>query len=272
MNLKWTIFINLTGAVLLLAGLFLFRPKERAVTVPAGARAGDIFLEPCTVKMGGIRYKADCGTLVVPENRSNPDSRLIALPVKRIHSPSDNPAEPISYLAGGPGQSNMNFDPPAWLLARHDVVMVGYRGVDGTSKLDCPEVSDAMTGVNGDLLSPASLDHMSAAMQVCSDRLQAAGVDLGGYTIPEVVKDMETARSALGYARINLLSESYGTRVAQIYAYMYPSSVLRSAMIGVNPPGHFLWLPATADAQVEYYAGLCRGLDSPDAGLLSEHR
>ncbi len=258
MNLKWIIFISLTGAVLLLAGLSLFRSKKRAVTVPTGARAGDIFLEPCIVKMGGIRYNADCGTLVVLENRSDPDSRLIALPVKRIHSPSNNPAKPIFYLAGGPGQSNMNFDPPVWLLEWHDVVMVGYRGVDGTSKLDCPEVSDAMTGVNGDLLSPASLDHMSAAMQVCSNRLKAAGVDLGGYTIPEVVKDMETARSALGYARINLLSESYGTRVAQLYAYMYPSSVLRSAMIGVNPPGHFVWLPESTDAQIEYYAGLCR--------------
>ncbi len=258
MNLKLIIFISLTVAALLLAGLFLFRPKERAVTVPAGARAGDIFLEPCTVKMGGVRYRADCGTLVVPENRSNPGSRLIALPVKRIHSPSGTPAEPIFYLAGGPGQSNMGFHPPAWLLARHDVVMVGYRGVDGTPKLDCPEVSDAMTGLNGDLLDPASLDNLGAAMRVCAERLQAAGVDLGGYTIPEVVKDMEAARSGLGYARVNLLGESYGTRVAQIYAAMYPSSLLRSAMIGVNPPGHFLWLPATADAQVEYYAELCR--------------
>ncbi|MFN2299626.1 MAG: alpha/beta hydrolase [Anaerolineales bacterium] len=33
---------------------------------------------------------------------------------------------------------------------------------------------------------------------------------------------------------------------------------MRSAMIGVNPPGHFLWLPQDVDEQVEYYAGLCR--------------
>ncbi len=106
MNAKSIFLVILAVVSLALAGWFLFRPREKAVTVPAGARAGEIFLEPCTVKIGGTRYAADCGTLVVPENRSNPDSRLIALPVKRIHSPDSRPLEPIFYLAGGPGQSD----------------------------------------------------------------------------------------------------------------------------------------------------------------------
>jgi pimeloyl-ACP methyl ester carboxylesterase len=258
MNGRWIFLAILAVVILALAGWFLFRPRERAVTVPEGARAGDLLLAPCTVKIGDARYVADCGTLVVPENRADPASRLIVLPVERIHSPAEGPAEPIFFLAGGPGQSNMTFRPPAWLLAHHDVVLVGYRGVDGTPKLDCPEASDAMTGMGGDLLGPASLDNISAAMAACAARLQADGVDLRGYTIPEVVEDMEAARAALGYERIDLLSESYGTRVAQIYATMHPESLLRSAMIGVNPPGHFLWLPEVADAQVEYYGELCR--------------
>jgi pimeloyl-ACP methyl ester carboxylesterase len=255
--------------VLLLAllGWFLFKPKNQAVTVPAGARAGNIFLTPCTVKLGGVKYAADCGTLVVPENRSDPAARLIALSVKRIHSPNTQPVEPIFYLSGGPGSSNMKFKPPVWLLANHDVVMVGYRGVDGTPKLDCPEFSKAVKGVDGNALNPASLDAMGAAMAACASRLQAAGVDLAGYTIPEVVEDMESARIALGYDRIDLLGESYGTRVAQIYAYMHPESLLRSAMIGVNPPGHFLWKPEVGDAQLAYYADLWKqaeGSAAPD--------
>ncbi len=256
-------------AVLLLALLvwFLFKPKNRAVTVPGGAQAGQIFLAPCEVNLNGVKYPAECGTLVVPENRSDPAARLIALPVKRIRSGSSRPAEPIFYLAGGPGISNMGFQPPAWLLAMHDIVMVGYRGVDGTPKLDCPEVAKAVTGVGGDLLSPASLDGMGKAMSACATRLQNQGVDLAGYNIPEVVKDVESARMALGYKRINLLSESYGTRVAQIYADMHPASLLHSAMIGVNPPGHFYWDPAVVDAQVAYYAALWKqaaGAAAPD--------
>ena len=58
---------------------------------------------------------------------------------------------------------------------------------------------------------------------------------------PQQVDDLEAARVALGYDRIDLLSESAGTRTAMIYSWRHPQSVHRSVMIGVNPPGHFLW-------------------------------
>ncbi|NIV37973.1 MAG: alpha/beta fold hydrolase, partial [Anaerolineae bacterium] len=74
---------------------------------------------------------------------------------------------------------------------------------------------------------------------------------------PEVVEDMEAARKGLGYERVNLISESYGTRVAQIYAWMHPDSVFRSALISVNPPGHMVWEPSVLDEQIMYDAELC---------------
>ena len=79
------------------------------------------------------------------------------------------------------------------------------------------------------------------AFRSCAERLQADGVDLAGYSLPERVDDLEAARRALGYGRIDLLSESAGTRTAMIYAWRYPKSIHRSVMIGVNPPGNFLW-------------------------------
>ncbi len=251
--------VVLLMVVLAVAAVFWLRPSpSKAVTVPPGAKAGDLFLEPCTVTINKIEYAADCGTLIVPEYRGDPAARLIALPVQRIHSPAQNPAEPIFYLSGGPGTSNMSANPPTWLLDNHDYVKVGYRGVDGTPKLDCPNFADASRGYGDNLLSPESLDLIGEAAAACASQLESKGVDLRGYTIPEVVEDMEAARAGLGYERIDLLSESYGTRVAQIYAYMHPQKLLRSAMIGVNPPGHFLWLPATLDSQIEQYAELCR--------------
>jgi hypothetical protein len=42
-----------------------------------------------------------------------------------------------------------------------------------------------------------------------------------------------------------------------IYSWRYPKSVHRSVMIGVNPPGHFLWDSRTIDRQIRQYAGLC---------------
>lgn len=229
--------------------------------------------EPCRIKVDGKRITANCTTLTVPENRNDPHSRLISLPVMHIPATGPNPAEPIFHLNGGPGMSNMSFRPPAALLENHDVVLVGYRGVDGSVVLDCPEVATAVTGQNGDLFSETAQAGMAAAITACGRRLRQEGVDLDGYSVLEVVEDVEAARQMLGYAciepgqtctkhsqssgRIHLLSESYGTRLAQIYAQRYPDNLVRSVMIGVNPPGRFVWEPAMIDAQLEQYAGLC---------------
>jgi len=73
----------------------------------------------------------------------------------------------------------------------------------------------------------------------------------------EVIEDMENARTALGYDRINLLGESYGTRVEMIYEWMHPNSLNRVVMLDVNPPGHFQWTADGIDAQLNDYAELC---------------
>jgi len=231
--------------------------KKAPIRVPAGAKAGDLAgLEPCTYKAGDVEYDADCGTLVVPENRADPNSRLIALPVIRVHATGDSPAEPIFYFSGGPGTSNLRFRHLEDLSENHDVVLVGYRGVDGSVVLDCPEISEAVREARV-LLSDEALDCYTAAGASCAGRLQAEGVDLAGYTFVETIDDNEDARVALGYDRISLLGESYGTRLAMIYAWMYPDSLHRVVMLAVNPPGHFVWDAEVIDEQIEDYARLC---------------
>ena len=78
------------------------------ISVPKGAHAGDLILDSCTYATENGGFEADCGTLVVPENRADPQSRLIALPVTRIHAKSDHPREPIFRLEAGPGITNMS--------------------------------------------------------------------------------------------------------------------------------------------------------------------
>jgi pimeloyl-ACP methyl ester carboxylesterase len=245
----------------LFAALLLASCSPKAAPRPAvsqGAKAGDLIdLKPCTYEAGKIKYAADCGTLVVPENRSNPDSRLIALPVIRVRALDGGHAEPIFFLVGGPGGSNMHFQNLEGLVDLHDFVQVGYRGVDGSVVLDCPEISEAIRNAPGELLGDAALQGYTEASTRCAGRLQAEGVDLAGYTIAETIDDMEAARVALGYDRINLLGESYGTRVEMIYEWMHPDTLHRVAMLAVNPPGHFLWEAHNIDKQIEDYAALC---------------
>lgn len=229
--------------------------------VPDGARAGELAgWEACEYQPADSKtvFPAECGTLVVPENWEKAGSRPIALPVVRIPASGPHPAEPVFYLQGGPGQSNLSWAPPAWLLEKHAVVFVGYRGLDGTVRLACPELGRLIKAHLGkDLFSEQARTEYAGALNQCAADHQEAGVDLQGYTVPGVIRDMEAARTALGYERVNLLSESYGTRVAQLYAYMYPGSLHRLVLIGVNTPGHFHWDPAVLDEMIGQIGELC---------------
>jgi pimeloyl-ACP methyl ester carboxylesterase len=166
-------------------------------------------------------------------------------------------------LQGGPGVTNMEFREASWFAERRDVVLVGYRGFDGSSVLDCPEVESALKR-SSDFLGEKSFRERADAFRACADRLSADGVDLAGYSLPQRVDDLEAARKALGYGRIDLLSESLGTRIAMIYSWRYPKSIHRSVMLGVNPSGHFVWDEKTTDEQIGRYAALCA--KDPPAG------
>jgi pimeloyl-ACP methyl ester carboxylesterase len=216
--------------------------------VPAGS--GRVRLtapRPCTVRVGSRFRRAERRELTVAERRDGGSIRTIGLPVLRVFA--DHPAgrTPVFRLGGGPGLTNLRFGVPPG-LASHDVVLVGYRGVDGAVRLDSPEVARALR--TDDILSPSARRTVARGARAAAQRLQAAGIDLAGYTVAEAVADLEDARAALGYDTVDLLGESYGTRLALLYAQIHPERVHRSVLLGVNPPGRFIWDPATVDAQL----------------------
>jgi len=247
----------LLAAGTLLALAYPAPAKAPPLSVPRGSHAGQLSgLRSCTFPTESGSYRADCGTLVVPEDRATSRSRLIALPVIRIPARSAHPLAPVFHLNGGPGLTNLTFPQAARLTSQHDVVIVGYRGVDGSSVLTCPEVTSALAN-SADPLSAASLRAVPQAYTACAQRLERGGADLAGYTDPEMADDIEAARVALGYQRIDLLGESAGTRLAEIYMWRYPENVDSSVLIGVNPPGNFIYNGGILDQQLEHYSTLC---------------
>ena len=222
------------GLLVLGLGYLHFGTGDDRVSVPTAAHAGQIVLEPCHYSTENGSYAADCGTLVVPERRADRRSRLIALPVTRIRARSANPGAPVFRLEGGPGITNMEFSKASRIAGNHDVVLLGYRGIDGSVRLDCPEVVSALKHSTG-FLTAKSQRAYADGFRDCATRLKADGVDLAGYTLPERADDIETARVAMGYKRIDLLSESAGTRTAMIYAWRHPASVHRSIMLARQP-------------------------------------
>ncbi len=198
-------------------------------------------------------YKTYNGFIEVPEDWGVPSSRKLQLPLLVIKSSSNEPAEPILWLAGGPGAQNIHATKNGHFLKNHDFVCVGYRGTTGNSILSSHEMGEALKGVNDQLLSDASLDNFEAKMRDYLALLKNEGVDITKYTMMEVIEDLEYARKALGYEKISLYSESYGTRLALIYSYKYPEVIKRSVMEVVNPPGHFLWEAKQTDRILDKY-------------------
>src|SRR4051812_41913861 len=64
----------LIGLVTLGLGFLRFASGGESVSVPAGAHAGQLTLDSCSYATEHGAYRADCGTLVVPENRADPNS------------------------------------------------------------------------------------------------------------------------------------------------------------------------------------------------------
>ena len=196
-----------------------------------------------TVKIGEVRFDICKGTLPVKIIHSDSSSAFISLPVHIIKSSSLSPEEPIYWMAGGPGESNLELTPPKEYLASHDFVLVGYRGVDGPVMKKSKKIMKALRGVNNQLLSDKSLDNLGTIVKQYVAESVKNGIDINYFTIIDVIDDFEEVRKQLGHQKINLYSVSYGTRVALLYSYRYPEAVKRSLMVAVNPPGHCIWYP-----------------------------
>lgn len=106
--------VALLAIAVAVAGLAHARSAHPAgwAAVPDGARAGQLELERCTYGTEKGDVEADCGTLVVPENRADPKSRLIALPVTRIRSSGSRRTGSTSPATRCPSAST-TLTPPA---------------------------------------------------------------------------------------------------------------------------------------------------------------
>jgi pimeloyl-ACP methyl ester carboxylesterase len=193
-----------------------------------------------TIKINKQKFIKIIGYIEVPEDRENPNGMILKLPVHIIKTKNQNPQEPIFWLDGGPGHSNIMESTYTEFLENHDFVMVGYRGADGNSTFKSKKVSKAIKGLNHQIFSDESMDNSNAKVKEFAEELKEKGFDIRKYTMLDVIDDIEYTRKALEIPKINLYSVSYGTRMALLYSYKYPNSINRSVMVGANPPGHFM--------------------------------
>jgi pimeloyl-ACP methyl ester carboxylesterase len=204
----------------------------------------------------------DCGYLVVPENRSDPESPDIRLAVAIIRSFAPNPQpDPLFYLEGGPGGTAMR-TLDMWIANgfanERDVVVLAQRGTGYSEPhLDCEEVGDwtlrYMSTADGVLRSQVLM---------CRRRLGRESIDLSAYTSAANAADVYDLQRALGYEQVNLLGISYGTRLALTVMRDYPQGVRSVVLDSTYPP--------QADLFAEHPANSIRAYEQIFAGCV-EH-
>lgn len=157
-----------------------------------------------------------CGSIDVPLEREDP-----SLGKTRIHFAwhrrrnLDKPAlAPIFALEGGPGYPSTRtgrtyrklFGP---LLDRRDLVLVDGRGTGGSDALECGRVQE---GVGPELITVGE----------CGRRM---GQTSSSYRTEASANDIDDVRRALGIDRIQLYGDSYGSYLAQSYAFRYSDAL-----------------------------------------------
>ena len=203
-----------------------------------GAAAAETALKltPCEIKasFGTQRRDAECGTWSVAEDPAKPSGKHIDLKVAVVRARAkerDKAADPVFFLAGGPGQSAIDgfmAAPQAFerILRKRDVVLLDQRGTGGSNRMQCPEDREL------DGRDAYDRERMIAATRKC---LAALPGDPALYTTSLAIDDLDAVRQALGYAQINLYGGSYGTRVALSYLKYHEASTRAVIVDAVVP-------------------------------------
>jgi len=185
---------------------------------------------------------AECGQLVVPENRHKPNGKTIRLPVAIIPSViQPPPKEPVVHMTGGPGGdalSEAQFLVPAGLNSERDLIIMGQRGtLDAEPELLCPEI-DQFNAVAVGLVYDADStgDLHVAATKACHDRLVSEGIDLSAYNTLENVEDFVDLRKVLNIPKWSIYGYSYGTYLALTMMRLHPDEIVSVMIDSVVPP------------------------------------
>ncbi len=179
-----------------------------------------------------------------PEDPAKPDGRAIGIHFIVLKAKQPN-GRAVYFNPGGPGAATL---PAAAALAqgqgqkelaalsdRYDILLVDNRGMGASQSLRCDYKTLATLSDRFRQLFP------DGAMKACR-ATHAAQADLSRYTTVNAMDDLDRLRGALGYSKLVLDGDSYGTYDALVFMRRHPEHVESAVLDGVAPP-HFLTIP-----------------------------
>jgi pimeloyl-ACP methyl ester carboxylesterase len=217
-----------------------FTPDPSATSGPNAAGPVPRFERTACRSPMVSRDWAECGDLIVLEDRSNPDGPRISLHAAIVRSLSDAPRpDPVVYLEGGPGGSALSDGFVEYqFTGERDLIVFDQRGVGFSEpSLACGEHVILMFFQD------------QVALRSCRRRLARSGVDPANYNTTASAADVEDLRVALGYEQWNLYGISYGTRLALEVMRRHPAGVRSVILDSVYPMGADVYTDGALNAQ-----------------------
>ena len=227
---------------------------------------GRLELEPYRFRpRRGDPVEAEWGRLTVPENRRRSDSNPIELSFVRFPATTSDPGHPILFLAGGPGESGVQF-----ARGGHFALFMALRGVADVIALDQRGTGASRPSLRCEAAEPwlpadrpaDRAEVLEIALQqsrACAGVLRDRGIDLTGYNTIESADDVDELRSALGANKLHLWGMSYGTHLAFAVLKRHGARIGRCILGGAEGPDHTYKLPSVIQRQLEHVGHLCAG-------------
>ena len=190
-------------------------------------------------------HRAECGYLVVPEDRDDPDGLWVELPVAIFRSQNPNPEpDPVIYLTGGGGFNQMpivSFYLSLFgdeILRNRDFLVYNQRGAPlADPALQCPGYGSLLVRLAQEGLSKdEQINRKVDFLHGCRDDLVAQGYNLAMFDTTTNAADAHDLRVALGYEQANYYGTSYGTTLGLALLRDHPEGVRSIILDSVQPP------------------------------------
>jgi pimeloyl-ACP methyl ester carboxylesterase len=222
--------------------------------VPAVAEADELDWRPCAAvakDWDADDQRTECALVPVPLDYAEPGGRQIDIAVSRIRATGERTGA-ILLNPGGPGQSGMAMprqlaeSKAAGLLVHHDLIGFDPRGVGYSAILPCPPDDtqpDPALSEKDRARFTAERDARANAQCIARDPALVRS-----FTTPNIARDLDRIREALGERKIGFYGISWGTALGAQYRTLFDSHVDKMLLDSVMPPE--LNVTAMDDGQV----------------------
>lgn len=222
-----------------------------------------VTLAPLTIPNAPEGSVSERGVISVPVNRSKTAGQTIDVEFYRFkrlaEARPDTP--PIFLLNGGPGYPGLGdaVENKAFYkksIQRYtrlsDLIIVGQRGFGTSGDLACPELPPSdLKDTDTSVKSEARYRHASV---VCRDKYLNEGKQLDGYNVKEMAADVAEIAKGLGYKRIQIKGNSFGSFWGIAVLRYYEDLVERATFAALEGPDHTFDRPGAIKTALSHIA------------------